>query len=106
MLRSAAERSVGRYRLAVVLLLALAPALAVQAVGRADPRTTDVSAEDDFFQQDVVRIPVGGSVQWTNEGDNLHNVIADDGSFRSSTISNLDYPPPASKANTRRYIPA
>jgi plastocyanin len=77
---------VGRYRVAIVLLLALSPALAIPAYARAAAPSTQVAAEDDFFQQDVVRIAAGGTVHWTNEGDNPHNVIADDGSFRSSTL--------------------
>jgi plastocyanin len=69
----------------VLLLLALAPAVAVPGVARAAP-ITQVSAEDDFFEQEVVRVPAGAVIQWTNEGRNPHNVIADDGGFRSPTI--------------------
>ena len=68
-----------------VSLLALLGAVAVPTAVRAD-EPTSVEAEDDFFSPDVVRIPVGGTVEWTNEGRNRHDVVADDGSFRSDPI--------------------
>jgi plastocyanin len=74
-----------RSRWFAVLFLALLGAILVAPTARAQSQT-EVSAEDDFFEQEVVRIPVGGVVQWTNDGRNPHNVIADDGSFRSSTL--------------------
>ena len=85
MLWSAAGKPVTRHRLAVLLLLAFAPALSVPGAASATS-TTRVSAEDDFFEQEVVRVPVGATVSWTNAGRNPHNEIADDGAFRSTTL--------------------
>jgi plastocyanin len=72
--------------LAFVLGLALAPALAVPGWARADEGYRDVSILDNVFSPRVVRVPVGGSVEWTNDGNTIHDVTADDGSFRSPTL--------------------
>ena len=45
-----------------------------------------VSARDDFFDSVTAQVDSGGRVTWTNHGHNPHDVIADDGSFSSSTI--------------------
>jgi plastocyanin len=76
-----------RQRAAVLLafpfLLALAPAPA-RATG-AEP-TRVVGMIDNVFAPRIVRVPVGGVVEWTNEGRTLHNVTADDGSFASPDL--------------------
>jgi plastocyanin len=78
---------VSRSRAITFLLLVLA-ALAAPVAARANAGdAAGVHTEDDYFQQEVVRIPVGGSVEWTNEGRNPHNVIADGGAFRSPTLN-------------------
>lgn len=42
-----------------------------------------VFAYDDTFREEIVEIPVGGTVEWRMEGDNPHNVFAADGSWQS-----------------------
>jgi plastocyanin len=51
-----------------------------------EPGYTDVRPIDNVFSPRVVRVPVGGEVEWTNDGRTVHNVVADDGSFRSPTL--------------------
>jgi plastocyanin len=46
----------------------------------------DVSAIDNVFGPRIVRIPVGGEIDWTNDGRSVHDVVADDGSFRSPDL--------------------
>lgn len=41
---------------------------------------------DNVFAPRIVRVPVGGEVEWTNDGRSPHNVIADDGAFASGTL--------------------
>jgi plastocyanin len=45
-----------------------------------------VRMRDNVFQPEVVRVPVGTEVEWHNEGANVHNVIADDGSYTSTNM--------------------
>jgi plastocyanin len=45
-----------------------------------------VEAIDNVFAPAVVRIPVGGVVQWTNDGRSPHTVVADDGAFDSPVL--------------------
>ncbi len=49
-----------------------------------------VSALDDFFAAEVVRVPAGTQVEWQNLGRNVHNVAADDGSFYSGDMESGD----------------
>ncbi len=42
---------------------------------------------DNVFAPRIVRIPVGGTVEWTNEGRSPHNVTADDGAFASADLA-------------------
>jgi plastocyanin len=46
----------------------------------------DVGMVDNVFSPRIVRIPVGGEVEWTNDGRSLHNVTADDGAFASDNL--------------------
>ena len=46
----------------------------------------DVEMLDNVFAPRIIRIPVGGTVEWTNEGRSRHNVTADDGSFASPDL--------------------
>jgi plastocyanin len=46
-----------------------------------------VSMGDDLFQPEVLRVPVGADVEWRNDGRNVHNVTADDGSFGSGDMA-------------------
>lgn len=72
---------------AVLLLSAVAaPAFVGNAV-RAGEEYVDVDAADDFFAAEVIRVPVGTEVEWTNVGRNPHTVTADDGSFDSGNMN-------------------
>jgi plastocyanin len=66
---------------------------AIQAAGPGDATAVQqsvwVSMADDWFWPDVIVVPAGTTVVWSNdEGDpnNAHNVVAADDSFRSEDI--------------------
>jgi plastocyanin len=76
-----------RHRLLLLVLAAVLFALAAPGRARAEePGTTAVRAIDNVFSPRIVRIPVGGTVQWSNEGRSVHDVLADDGSFGSIAL--------------------
>ena len=78
-----------RRRLRAVILLAFALALALPvAPARASSTGSnrDVEMLDNVFAPRIVRIPVGGTVEWANEGRSQHDVTADDGSFASAEL--------------------
>jgi plastocyanin len=75
-----------RLRAAVLLGLLGALALPAAPAGSSEEGYEGVSAIDNVFRPRIVRIPVGGEVEWTNDGRTLHNVIADDGSFASENL--------------------
>jgi plastocyanin len=64
----------------VALGLASSPARASSAGYR------NVEMIDNAFVPRAVRVPVGGSVEWTNDGRSSHNVTADDGAFASADL--------------------
>jgi plastocyanin len=65
----------------------LAPALVgVTPAARGADDYVDVAALDDYFEAQVIRVPVGTEVEWTNQGRNPHTVTADDGSFDSGLM--------------------
>jgi plastocyanin len=66
---------------AAVLTIPSAPA---GASGDGEPEAVEML--DNVFGPRVVRVPVGGSVEWTNDGRSPHNVTADDGSFASEDL--------------------
>jgi plastocyanin len=59
-----------------------APGLRVQA---ADSYQT-VSAKDDFFDPEAIRVLVGARIEWSNDGRNPHTVTADGGGFDSGNM--------------------
>ncbi len=66
---------------ALALLVLASPANASTA---GDPHRVEML--DNVFAPRIVRVPVGGLVEWTNEGRTLHNVTADDGAFASANL--------------------
>jgi plastocyanin len=62
-------------------LLAASPARA-----SSDGDRRSVEAIDNVFSPGIVRVPVGGAVEWSNDGRSPHTVIADDGTFGSDVI--------------------
>lgn len=69
---------------ATPLLLALLAALLAAAPG-ASAETHTVEVRDNFFSPAELTIQAGDSVTWTNLGNNSHNVVADDRSFRCAS---------------------
>jgi plastocyanin len=77
-----------RWRLGVIAgatLLGLGTAFGPTSAGAA--AEVQVGARDDFFDGVTAQVDTGGRVTWTNNGHNPHNVVADDGSFVSTTIN-------------------
>jgi plastocyanin len=78
-----------RRRLRALLLISACVAFLVPAPGaRAaeDDGVREVEAIDNVFSPRIVRIPVGGEIDWNNDGRSPHNVIADDGEFGSDLL--------------------
>jgi plastocyanin len=78
-----------RRRLRAVILLSFPLVLALPvAPARASSTGSnrDVEMLDNVFAPRLVRIPVGGTVEWANEGRGQHDVKADDGSFASAEL--------------------
>ena len=70
-----------------LLALSFAPVAAAPPTAGAEASGyTSISALDDFFDQEVIRVAVGTTVEWKNAGRNKHTVTADDGSFDSGNM--------------------
>lgn len=52
-----------------------------------DENSSRVVAADRFFVPNVIEVKVGTTVTWRSEGQEVHNIIADDGSFRSPDLA-------------------
>lgn len=61
-------------------------ALLVGCAGDSAPGSVPLRVVDDEYSPAVVRIPVGGTIEWSFGGTNTHNVIAADFSWRSAEI--------------------
>lgn len=72
-------RRLGAPASAGVALLLLATLAVVPAASAASHQ---VAVRDNFFDPAELTIQAGDTVTWTNLGNNAHNVVADDGSFR------------------------
>jgi plastocyanin len=72
-------------RMRPVAAAVLALALGLGATGAAAQDAT-VSALDDLFRPEVLRVEVGATVTWSNDGRNPHTVEADGGSFDSGNL--------------------
>ncbi len=76
-----------RRRLRALLLIPASALLLVPgARATTDDRVHEVEALDNVFSPRIVRVPVGGEVEWTNDGRSPHNVIADAGAFGSDLL--------------------
>jgi len=90
-MRATTTTSTGRFGRAAVLGLAamaglgLLPAAPASAAG--GPAPTDATISNFSFSPDPLTIPVGTTVQWTNDDGVSHTVTADDGSFDSHPLS-------------------
>lgn len=45
-----------------------------------------VTMLDNVFKPEIMRVPVGTDVEWRNDGINVHNVTADDGTYASGNL--------------------
>ena len=45
-----------------------------------------IAMQDNVFRPEIIRVPVGSQVEWHNDGGNVHNVVADDGSYDSGNL--------------------
>ena len=68
------------------LALVLAPAQAPQA----QPAAVAVKIGNFTFSPQVLTVPVGAAVAWTNDDDVPHTVVATDGAFRSKPLDTGD----------------
>ncbi len=67
----------------------ISPVLPTPTAARTLSTTASVSIGDNFFAPDEVTVAVGATVTWQiTQGDALHDVVASDGSFRSSSPMN------------------
>src|ERR671922_1401373 len=73
-------------RQAAMLALLAVLTLPAPAVAQDEGFGASVSAIDDVFDPDIVRIQPGDTVEWTNEGRSVHTVEADDGSWVSGDL--------------------
>ncbi|MDQ3468826.1 MAG: cupredoxin family copper-binding protein, partial [Actinomycetota bacterium] len=48
---------------------------------------TQVSIVDFAFEEQMLQVPVGTTVEWVNNDSFAHSVVADDGSFRSENLA-------------------
>jgi plastocyanin len=68
-------------------ILPVVALLLLPARAEAEPEgARRVEMLDNVFTPRIVRIPVGGEVEWANEGRATHDVTADDGSFASGRV--------------------
>lgn len=75
----------GRWWLAALVTGAIT--LAIAACGADDQGgLAPLRVVDDEDSPTVLRIPVGGSVRWSFDGTNTHNVVAADLSWRSEEV--------------------
>lgn len=76
-----------RPRLRWPFALAFLLVLVVPAWARAEEGSSArIEAIDNVFSPRIVRIPVGGTAEWANDGRTVHDVVADDGSVSSGDL--------------------
>ena len=93
-------------RLVVALALAFI-SLGGSVPDRSHAHGTDyisIAAGDDYFDAELMRVPVGTTVEWTNVGRDPHTVTADDGSFDSGRmVAGAEYRHTFDRAGVYRY---
>ncbi len=74
--------------LCVLVLLAFAPAAVAQqqAAETAQGDVVGVSIRDNYFDPADIVVSPGTTVEWVNEGQNPHSVVADNGMFDSGLL--------------------
>ena len=72
-----------------ILCLLVLPAFVTVAGAQqseAPPEEVVVSIRDNYFDPQDITVAPGTTVWWVNEGENPHNVTADNGLFESGTL--------------------
>jgi plastocyanin len=74
--------------LCVLVLLAFATAAVAQQQGEetAQGDVVGVSIRDNYFDPADIVVSPGTTVEWVNEGQNPHSVVADNGMFDSGLL--------------------
>lgn len=74
---------------ALVMLLSVTAALSGPIARAADGTVAMGSSNEPLkFLPPEITVPVGGTVEWRNDTDFQHDVVADDGSFKSGKLLN------------------
>src|ERR671911_588276 len=74
--------------LSIVLLAAFVVLFVPAVVGaQEDQAVVPVSAYDGYFDPADITVPVGTTVEWTNQGEMPHSVTAHDGSFATGLFT-------------------
>jgi len=92
---------------AVIALMLVVPWILLMMPARADDGGygATVSAIDDAFDQQVIRIQPGESVEWTMDGRAPHTVTADDGSWDSGDLQpGAEFSHPFTKPGVYSYF--
>lgn len=71
--------------LCLLVLLAFVTVAGAQQL-EAPPEEVVVSIRDNYFDPADIVVAPGTTVRWVNEGENPHNVTADNGLFESGTL--------------------
>src|SRR5512132_2840723 len=75
---------------AAAAIVALTTLFVSPVAAHAESYGATVKALDNVFAPEIVRVAVGASVEWRNDGNTLHTVTADDGSWGSGDLASGD----------------
>jgi plastocyanin len=75
---------------AAAAIVALTTLFVAPVAAHAESYGATVKALDNVFAPEIARVAVGASVGWTNDGNTLHTVTADDGSWGSGDLASGD----------------
>lgn len=67
--------------------VALAGCGSDEAGATSDPTHVKIGMLDNVFTRDVTRVPVGGTVRFTNDGDTIHNAFDADGAWSTEDVT-------------------
>ena len=74
------------YLLTMVSILVLLVFVAIAGAQQEPAQDVVVSIQDNYFDPADIVVAPGTTVWWVNEGENPHNVTADDGMFDSGPL--------------------
>lgn len=76
-----------QHAIRIIAGAALCLAMALPCISKAPQGSvTVIRMKGMRFQPSVVEIPAGSVVRWVNESKGSHDVVAEDGSFKSSAL--------------------